>query len=110
MRAAGGEIGKINIAMTALADTQAGDQRPVDQEVRIAPNGRGEMHVFRQAKTEMTNVIDAVNRLRLAAKNQFIDHRCMGCVGGLGQDRVEQTRFDDLPARQVQFQAIEKIA
>src|SRR5690606_21540882 len=48
-----------------LAEPEGGNQAAMDKEVRIAPDGRGEMRVIREMQAEVMQVFGAVDSLRL---------------------------------------------
>jgi len=47
------------------AKLRGADKRAVDDEVRIAPNGGGEVGVFRQVQPEMADILRRVDSLSL---------------------------------------------
>jgi len=63
-----------------------GDQCAVDQQIRVAPDRRGEMTVATQRQAEMPRIVGAVDRFRLAAQDQQVDQMRIVLVHGLGQN------------------------
>src|SRR5690606_42111653 len=72
-----------------LAEPEGGNQAAMDKEVRIAPDGRGEMRVIREMQAEVMQVFGAVDSLRLAAEDQRTDQLAVDLVFRLGQNAVE---------------------
>src|SRR5208337_1190918 len=65
------EFPAAHVVEATLAEIERPDQRPVDDEIRVAPNGRGEMRVAAQIQTEMAVVLVAVFGLRLGAQHDL---------------------------------------
>ena len=57
----------------SVAEFQRPDQRPVDDEVGIAADRRGEMRVAAQIEAEMPVIFRGVFRLRLGAQHDLVD-------------------------------------
>src|SRR6266478_4603552 len=58
------------------------DQRPMHDQVSVAPDWRGEMGIAAQSQAEMAYIVRAIDGLRLAAKDQLVDESsCRRCRG-----------------------------
>src|ERR1700704_5438900 len=71
------------------------------------------MRVAPERKAEMADILGAVERLRLAAQDELVDHRGVGRAGSLLQQPVEVARSYRLPLGEAQadaFQPLEKLA
>src|SRR5919106_1435285 len=60
---------------TALAEVERADQRPMHDQVGIAPDRRGEMGVVAEIEPEMADVARRVGCLALGAQHQLRDDR-----------------------------------
>ncbi len=61
----------------------------MDDQVGIAPDGRGEVGVAVQMQTEVADVLGAVDGLHLGAQDDFVDDLGVRSVAGLFQQLVE---------------------
>ena len=68
-------LGKENseVRLNLVAELEAGDEGAVDQQIRVAADGRGEMRVAGECQAEMADILRAVFRLGLAAEYGFVD-------------------------------------
>ena len=68
------QCGNVNIRRQSVrAQSQGPDQAAMDDQIRIAPNGRGEVGISAQVEAEMSVIFDGVFGLRLGAEHHFVD-------------------------------------
>ena len=78
----------------AFAEVEGADQRPVDDEVGVAADRRGEMGVASQVEAEMAVVLVAVFGLGLGAQHHLVDQRLDRLPLHAAQNAVEVRRPD----------------
>ena len=83
------EARRFAVGQAVIAQLQRADQRAMHDQVRIAPDGRGVMRVFRQIQSEMAQVVRGIDRLRLGAQHDVVHHLLVRAVLGVCQDAVE---------------------
>ena len=79
----------VAVRQAVVAALHRADQRPVDDEVGIAADRRGEMRVAPQVETEMAVILRRVFGLRLAAQHDLVDQRLDVGPFDARQDAVE---------------------
>ena len=67
------QFARAHVVEAALAEVQGADQSAMDDEIGVAPDGRGEMRVAAQIQPEMAIVLMAVLGLRLGAQDHLVD-------------------------------------
>src|SRR5258708_29632241 len=108
-----GHLGTFALAEILARRVVPADQGAVNEQVGITPDRRGEMRVAPERKAEMADILGAVERLRLAAQDELVDHRGVGRAGSLLQQPVEVARSHRLPLGEAQadaLQPLEKLA
>ena len=70
------------------------------QEIGIAADRTGEMHVTGQRETEMPDIVGTVFGLRLTAQHDLVDQRRFRGVGDTPQHVVEVARMHVIALRQ----------
>ncbi len=108
-----GHLGTFALAEILARRVVAAHQGAVNEQVGITPDRRGEMRVAPEREAEMADILRAVERLRLAAQDELVDHRGVGRAGGLLQQAVEVARSHRLPLGEAQadaLQPLEKLA
>src|SRR6516162_1387556 len=90
----GGQSARARLAPVGMCTR---NQRPMYDQIGVAPDRRGEMSIAPQSQSEMTDIIGAVGRLCLAAEHKFINEGCRRCRSCAPQDPVEQLRLWRLP-------------
>ena len=78
--------------MRKFVTRQQINKRPMHKQVGVAADRRREMRIVTKCQPEMTDVVGAVHRLRLATKHRLIDHLLVGRVLHMGKDGVEMMR------------------
>src|SRR5690606_26419991 len=83
------QLGDLAVGQAVRAQLQPPDQPPVDDQVGIAPDRRGEVGVAVQVKTEVAYIVRRVDGLHLGAQDDFVDDLGVRGVAGLFQQLVE---------------------
>src|SRR5579883_1790829 len=78
-------------------EIEGADQGAVDEEIGVAPDGRGEMGVAAERQAEMAEIVRAVDRLRLAPEDDLADQPAIRRAGNLVEDLREVSRAQHLP-------------
>ena len=94
----------------AVAQPQPADQRAMHQQIGVAADRAGEMRVARQREAEMTDIVGAVCRLRLAAQHHLVDQRRFRRAGDAAQHAVEIARMHLVAGRQRDAQPVQEVA
>ena len=83
------EFARAHVVEAAIAEVQGADQRAMDDEIGVAPDGGSEMRVAAQVEAEMAIVLVAVFGLRLGAQHHLVDQRLDRLPAHAAQDAVE---------------------
>jgi len=75
---------------------RAGNQRAMHNQVSVAPDWRGEVGIAAQSQAEMTDIVRAIDGLRLAAKDQLVDESSRRRCRRPPQHPIEQLRLQRL--------------
>ena len=95
-------LGRAVRVLGRLAAGQRIADRAVHEQVRIAPDRRGEMRVGVQRQAEVPGILRAVHRQRLRAQQHRLDQAGLGTVADLLQQRGEIGRRHLAGRRQLQ--------
>src|SRR6266478_6576895 len=79
------------------------DQRPMHDQVSVAPDWRGEVGIAAQSQAEMTDIVRAIDRLRLAVKDQLVDESSRRRCRRPPQHPIEQLRLQRLSLGKAQL-------
>ena len=103
------QFARAHVVEAALAEIERADQRPMDDEIGVAANGRGEMGVAAQVEAEMAVVLVAVFGLRLGAQHHFVDQGLDRLPAHAAQDAVEMRRAHALALGQFDADGAEEL-
>src|SRR5690606_17677301 len=103
-----GELSSFLIGQSADAKSKRSHQRPMDDQVRVAPDRRGEMRVTAEIETEVANILGAVLGLRLGAQYDLVDEIRSRQRFRLSQNAIEVCR-PQLSWRQSQIQRLQEL-
>ena len=90
------QLARAHVVEAALAEIERADQRPMDDEIGVAANRRGEMGVAAQVEAEMAVVLVAVFGLRLGAQHHLVDQSLDRLPVHAAEDAVEMRRANAL--------------
>ena len=100
---------RAHVVEAARTEVERADQRAMDDEIGVAPDGRSEMRVAAQVEAEMAVVLVAVFGLRLGAQNHFVDQSLDRLAAHAAQDAVEMRRAHALALRELDADGAEKL-